>query len=183
MSRNRLRLPALLMAVPFLAAIGAGCAKEEPVGQPVVRRPIPKKAAEVASGRAAADNVAPAKVPDLPLYNSAGKRDPFTPFLKPPVKAAPAAEAPVGAPSLQNQDLGSFKYVGMIWSARGARGLVEDVEGKGYTVTVGSRLGRGGAIVTRITDKEIVVKESYTDYTGATVVRESPLKLKSAGGK
>lgn len=183
MRRNRLRLLALLIAIPVLAATFAGCAKEEPVGQPVVRKPIPKKTAEAVVAQVAADNAAPAKAPATALYNPEGKRDPFVPFIKPPAKSTPLAEVPAGPPTLLTQDLGAFKFVGLIWTARGVRGLVEDAEGRGYTVTVGSRLGRGGAVVTRINEKEIVVKESYQDYTGATIVRESPLKLKSAGGK
>jgi Tfp pilus assembly protein PilP len=183
MRRNRLRLPALLAAAPLLAAVWlVGCAKEEPVGQQVVKKPVAKKVADAQAAPPVADNTAKAKVAEVPAYDAAGRRDPFAPFLKPPVKA-PVAEVPVGPPSLLNQDLGAFRYVGMIWTARGVRGLVEDVEGKGYTVTVGSRLGHGSAVVTRITNKEIVVREEFKDYAGATVVRESPLKLKSAGGK
>ncbi len=182
MRRNNLRLLALLMALPILAAVWSGCAKEEPQNQPIVKKPVTKKVAEASAGPAAADNAVVAKAAEPVLYNPAGKRDPFTPFIKPP-KTMPSAELPVGPPSLQTQDIGSFKYVGMIWSPRAVRALVEDVEGRGYTVTVGSRLGRGGAVVTRISDKEIMVKEEFKDYTGATVVRESSLKLKSAGGK
>jgi Tfp pilus assembly protein PilP len=172
-----------MMAVPFLAGAYCGCAKEEPQNQPVVKKPIPKKVAEAAPGFVASDNTAVPKAIEVPLYNPVGKRDPFTPFIRPPVKTPVLAEVPAGPPSLQTQDIGAFKYVGMIWSPRAVRALVEDVEGRGYTVTVGSRLGRGGAIVTRINDKEITVKEEFKDYAGATVVRESSLKLKSAGGK
>ena len=183
MRGNLLRLLALLISIPFLAGGLSGCSQEEQPAQPVVHKPMPKKAAEAAVARTGADNAAPAKAPAPALYGAAGKRDPFVPFIKAPAKAAPTAQVPAGPPSLLTQDVGAFKYVGLIWSARGARGLVEDPEGKGYTVTVGSRLGRGGAQVIRITDKELVVREQYEDYTGATIVRESPLKLKSAGGK
>jgi Tfp pilus assembly protein PilP len=171
------------MAVPFLAASFTGCAKEEPPPQPIVRKPIPKKTAEAVVAQAATDNAAPVKAPVTSLYNPEGKRDPFVPFIKPAAKTAPTAEIPAGPPSLLTQDLGAFKYVGLIWTGRGVRGLIEDAEGRGYTVTVGSKLGRGSAVVIRINEKEIVVKEAYQDYTGATIVRESPLKLKSAGGK
>ncbi len=172
----------MMLTVPILAGGWSGCAKEEPQNQTVVKKPVSKKTAETTVGPAVADNAIVAKTSEPSLYSPAGKRDPFTPFIK-PLKAVSQAEIPAGPPSLQSQDAGSFKYVGMVWSPRGVRALIEDIEGRGYTVTVGSRLGRGGAIVTRITDKEIVVKEEFKDYTGATVVRESSLKLKSAGGK
>jgi type IV pilus assembly protein PilP len=185
MRRNLPRLLALLIAIPILGAGLVACSSEEPAGQAVVQKPVPRKSAEAAAPQAGADNAATAKAkaPEPALYNPAGKRDPFVPFIKPPAKALPVSQMPAGPPSLLTQDLGAFKFVGVIWTARGARALVEDPEGKGYTVTVGSRLGRGGALVTRITDKELVVREQYEDYTGATIVRESPLKLKSAGGK
>ena len=182
MRRKCLRLLALTMSIPFLAAAYYGCAKEEPANQPIVRKAIPKMAAEAAVARTVGDNTVVVSSADAPVYNPAGKRDPFMPFIRPPVKV-PVTEVPAGPPTLLTQDLGAFKYVGMIWTPRAVRGLVEDVEGKGYSVTVGSHLGRGGALVTRITDKEIVVKETSRDYAGAQVVRETSLKLKNAGGK
>ncbi|HEY3490993.1 MAG TPA: pilus assembly protein PilP [Candidatus Deferrimicrobiaceae bacterium] len=184
MRRNCLRLPALLMSIPFLVAAYSGCAKEENVAnQPIVRKAVPKKTAEAVAAHSGGDNTVAVKAAEAPAYNPAGKRDPFMPFLRPVVKVPVTVEVPTGPPTLLTQDLGAFKYVGMIWTPRAVRGLVEDVDGKGYTVTVGSHLGRGGAVVTRINDKEIVVKESSRDYAGAEVVRETSLKLKSAGGK
>jgi Tfp pilus assembly protein PilP len=86
-------------------------------------------------------------------------------------------------PPLQRYDLGELKFVGVIWGPKGGYALVEDAEGKGYTVAVGTRIGRGGGIVTRITDGEVLVREEFRDYTGAKVVRESSMKLENAGGK
>jgi len=48
---------------------------------------------------------------------------------------------------------------------------------------VGTKIGRGGGTVTRVTDGEILVKEDFRDYTGGNVVRESSMKLQNAGGK
>ena len=72
--------------------------------------------------------------------------------------------------------------VGIIWSLKAARALVEDSEGKGYTVAVGTKIGQNGGVVTRITDKEVFVREEFRDYMGKKVKRDSSLKLQTVGG-
>ncbi|RJP24686.1 MAG: hypothetical protein C4529_02270, partial [Deltaproteobacteria bacterium] len=86
-------------------------------------------------------------------------------------------------PPLQRYELAELKYVGLIWAKNGARALVEDGEGKGYSVLVGSRIGRMGGVVTRITEKEILVREEFIGTRGDKVFRENALQLTTAGGK
>lgn len=182
MKRLRSRCPlAVTLAALLMAFGGAGCSKEEPPPQPVVRRPVPKeaaKAAEATQPSEMAEVTAPAPVT---LYSPAGKRDPFVPFIKMEQKAVRTDLESL--PPLQRFDLGELKFVGVIWGPALTRALVEDGEGKGYTVTVGTRIGSSGGVVTRITDQEIVVKEVFRDYTGGKVERESFLTLDTAGGK
>jgi Tfp pilus assembly protein PilP len=170
----------LLLAIAPLAGGIAGCAKVEPPPQPVVKKVVPKEEAKTAEGVKPADAQA-AKPSATVFYNPAGKRDPFVPFLKVEQKSVGIGIDSV--PPLQRYDLGELKFVGVIWGPKGAYALVEDAEGKGYTVTVGTKIGRGGGTVTRVTDGEILVKEDFRDYTGGKVVRESSMKLQNAGGK
>ncbi|HLO10150.1 MAG TPA: pilus assembly protein PilP, partial [Desulfobacteria bacterium] len=86
-------------------------------------------------------------------------------------------------PPLQRYDLGELKFVGVIWTKKGVMGLVEDAEGKGYSVTVGTRIGRSGGVVSRITGKEIFVKEVFVGNRGEKIVKESGIQLTTAGGK
>lgn len=172
----------LAVAVVLLSAGFAGCAKEEAVVNQVVQKPVPKKVAPPPADAKPADNVTTVAA-RADGYDPTGKRDPFLPFLRPRPKAPPRPEQGEALSPLMQGDVREYRFVGVIWNPRGYRALVEDIEGKGYTVTVGSRLGRGGAVVTRITDKELALKEEFQDYSGATVVRESSLKLNSAGGK
>ncbi|TFG59383.1 MAG: hypothetical protein E4H29_04360, partial [Deltaproteobacteria bacterium] len=51
------------------------------------------------------------------------------------------------------------------------------------TLTVGTKIGQSGGVVTRITDKEVVVREEFRDYMGKKVKRDSSLKLQTVGGK
>jgi Tfp pilus assembly protein PilP len=169
----------LVAAVALLAGGVAGCAKDEPPPQPVVKKVVPKEQAKPSEGAKPADVQAAKPLPAF--YNPAGKRDPFLPFLKVDTRAARTGMEKV--PPLQRYDLGELKFVGVIWGPKGAYALVEDAEGKGYTVSVGTRIGRGGGTVARISDGEILVKEEFRDYTGAKVVRESSMKLENAGGK
>lgn len=182
MKRLRLRRLLAVPLVALLAAFGpAACSKEPPPGEPVVRKAVPKdaaKAAESAQAPAAAESKPPAPVA---LYDPAGKRDPFAPFLRVAQRTARADLE--GLPPLQRFDLGELKFVGVIWGPAVTRALVEDGEGKGYTVTVGTRIGNSGGVVTRITDTEIVVREVFRDYTGGKVRRESSLTLQTSGGK
>lgn len=179
-----MRRTARSISIPVIAlaaclALGmAGCSKEE-APAPVARKPIPKQAAKPAEPAAAS---APAKeAPVAALYNPAGKRDPFVPFIK--VLAKVSRGDVSSLPPLQRYDLGELKFVGVIWGAGLRKALVEDAEGKGYTVGVGMKIGSTGGVVTRITEEEIVVRETFRDYMGGKVQRESSLKLQTGGGK
>ncbi len=176
---GRVALSVLGLAV--LAALGAGgCAKEEKAPPPVVRKVVPKAVAKAAEAPGAAAE-ASAKATAEQMYNPKGKRDPFEPFLKTERKGAEAEMAAV--PPLQRYDINELRFVGVIWTAKGARALVEDIEGKGYSVTVGTKIGRSGGVVTRITDGQLFVGEVSREPTGAKVMREISLKLQIPGGQ
>jgi len=169
----------IVLAVAVLFAMAAGgCGKEESAPPQVVKKTVTK---ETSKAEEAALHAAVVQAPPVVLYSPAGKRDPFVPFLKVEEKTARAGLD--SFPPLQRYELGELRFVGVIWGSDVTRALVEDVEGKGYTVTVGMKIGRGGGVVTRITDGEIFVREEFQDYAGAKVARESSLKLQTGGGK
>lgn len=157
----------------------AGCSKEE-APAPAVRTPAPKAEAKAAEPTAPAPE--PVREPPVVrLYDPVGKRDPFVPFIKVVAKAVRGDLSSL--PPLQRYDLGELKFVGVIWGAGLRKALVEDAEGKGYTVGVGTKIGSSGGVVTRITEDEIVVRESFRDYMGGKIERESSLKLQTGGEK
>jgi len=182
MRRIERSISTIVIAFAICMALGlAGCTKEE-APAPVVRKPLPKEAAKAAEPAGAATVAEPAKnAPVVTLYNPAGKRDPFVPFIKVMAKAVRGDLSSL--PPLQRYDLGELKFVGVIWGAGLRKALVEDAEGKGYTVGVGMKIGSSGGVVTRITEEEIVVREAFRDYTGGKIERESSLKLQTGGGK
>lgn len=170
----------IVLAFAFLVPLmAAGCAKEESPPAPVVKKTVQQDAAKVDAAQPAA--AVEGKSAAVELYNPAGKRDPFLAFLRVEKKEARSNMSSV--PPLQRYELGELNFVGVIWGPDAARALVEDSEGKGYTVTVGVKIGREGGVVTRITENEIFVREEFRDYTGAKVERMNSLKLRTAGGK
>jgi len=177
---NKHPLRIVLAAALLFALLAGGCEKEAPAPAPVVNKTMPKEAAKAAE---AAQPVAVAveKPAPVAVYNPAGKRDPFVAFLK--VYKKDATPSTGSLPPLQRYELGEFRLVGVIWGAKVSRALVENSEGKGFTLTVGTKIGRSGGVVTRITDKEVVVREEFRDYMGLKVKRESSLKLQTVGGK
>lgn len=176
-STARAFLPALALSV-LVALGGAGCSEKQPP-PPVVKKVVPKAVAKAAEAPSSAE--AAAKPPVEVRYDPKGKRDPFEPFIRLDRKASATDLAAV--PPLQRYDIGELKFVGVIWTAKGARALVEDFAAKGYTVTVGTKIGRGGGVVTRITDGQLFIGEVSREPTGARVVREISLKLQTAGGQ
>lgn len=174
------RIALSVLGLAALIALGAaGCAEKEKPPQPVVRKVVPKAVAKAAEAAPAA--AASAKAEAEERYNPKGKRDPFEPFIKTDRKASKAELAAI--PPLQRYDISELKFVGVIWTAKGARALVEDIEGKGYSVTVGTKIGRSGGVVTRITDGQLFVGEVSREPMGARVVREISLKLQIPGGQ
>ncbi|HEU5360346.1 MAG TPA: pilus assembly protein PilP [Candidatus Deferrimicrobiaceae bacterium] len=168
----------LAMAL-FLALVAGGCEKEEPPPL-VVKKAVPKEAAK-GPGPPQPAAAAEAKPSPAAVYDPAGKRDPFTTFLRVEKKEDRSDRASL--PPLQRVELGELRFVGVIWDSDRTRALVEDSEGKGYTVMIGTKIGREGGVVTKITNEEIFVREQFRDYTGAKVERENSLKLQTGGGK
>ncbi len=166
-----------LSAVLLMAFAGGGCGSKEPARTPVVKKAVPKGAVKAAVQRSAP---APGVQRTTASYDPTGKRDPFVPFIK-VAKAKKVLPSLETLPPLQRYELGELRFVGVIWGPHTARALVEDGAGKGYTVTVGTKIGRNGGVVSRITENEIVVREQFRDYTGAKVARVSSLKLHTGG--
>ena len=175
------------LAVGILAAVtlfagGYGCSKEPAAPQPVVKRQAPKPEAKAPAAPATEAQAQAKKSEQAALYDPRGKRDPFVSFIKVEERRKAGIDT-ASLPPLQRYDLGELKFVGVIWTKKGARGLVEDAEGKGYSVTVGTRIGRSGGVVSRITGKEILVREEFVGNRGEKIVRESGIQLTTAGGK
>jgi type IV pilus assembly protein PilP len=108
-----------------------------------------------------------------PVYNPAGRRDPFRPFTLDIRREVHAQLTP-----LQRYELGQLTVVGTVWELSPPRGMVEDGVGMGYIVTLGTPIGRNGGVVTAIEPERIIVEERVLDFYGKEqvnrVVMETP---------
>ncbi len=144
---------------------------------------------------------ATAKVKDLQLrldnllspiayhYDSAGKPDPFQPFLKSyfNLKAYKAKRAKKPGPKkrtinctspLACMDLGQLTLVAVISESNGTRiAMAQDAAGKGYILTEGTRIGfRNGKVIQILPDK-VVVAEEGEDLRGRPITIKRALLL------
>ena len=168
------------LVVVSIVAGGYGCSKEPAPPQQVVRKQAPKPEAKPPAAPAAETQ---AKKPEpAALYDPRGRRDPFVSFIRVEDRKKSSDDAAL-LPPLQRYELGELKFVGVLWTKKGAVGLVEDAQGKGYSVREGMRIGRSGGVVSRITEKEILVREQFVGNRGEKIVRETGIQLTTAGGK
>lgn len=172
------RVIVVILAVSVLLGGSAGCSKDAQSPGPMVQKMAPRAEA-VPPPKAAVAETKPGPAP-APLYDPAGRRDPFVSFIKSETEKLKVDLKAL--PPLQRYELGELKYVGVIWQKKGPMALVEDAEGKGYSVRVGTRIGHNDGVVTRITDSEITVREEIPGYRGKKVSRERTLQLTTAGG-
>ncbi|RJP19652.1 MAG: hypothetical protein C4529_11130, partial [Deltaproteobacteria bacterium] len=108
MAFRRIVLP---FAGIILLAVVAGCSREAPAPAPVVKKMAPMQSAPPAAAKAAEGEKKPAPVM---VYSSAGKRDPFIPFIKAETKQLRSDLSLL--PPLQRYELAELKYVGLIWA-------------------------------------------------------------------
>ena len=70
-----------------------------------------------------------------------------------------------------------FELVGVVTGSGIKKAMVQDLTGKGYFIQVGTRIGKMGGKVTRITAKEVVVEEPFQDFLGRRSSRVITLKI------
>ena len=106
-------------------------------------------------------------------YNPIGKRDPFRSFLN-----FEAAEGPgPGTLPTQKYDFDQDTLAGIIWGVDRPRALVEDPDGMGHVLEVGTYIGKNWGKVTLVTSKEVIVTEEYQTLDGELVVNNHSLTL------
>ena len=111
------------------------------------------------------------------VYNPIGKRDPFRSFLS----FGTRTEETTPRTPLQKYEIDQYLLVGIIWGVDRPRALVEDPEGIGHVMEIGTYIGRNWGKVTQITAGEVVVTEEYQTLDGELVV--NPIKMTLATGE
>lgn len=112
------------------------------------------------------------------VYNPIGKRDPFRSFLS----FGSRAEDTAPRTPMQKYEIDQYRLVGIVWGINRPRALVEDPEGVGHVMEMGTYVGRNWGKVTQISDNEVVVTEEYKTIDGELVVNPIKMKLVTDGG-
>jgi len=129
----------------------------------------PKAAGAAAAGTGAQAAPPPAKGVYGPYsYQAAGKPDPFRPFietdpalLKKRQEEQSKKASPQGRPfsPLQQEDLWSFRLVGIAGDQDNAAAIVENKNKKFYPLFVGTYIGLNGGRVASIQPDRVIVEE------------------------
>ena len=166
----RPKLKTLLpIAAAALAVFAVGC-EDEPVAQngaPGTPTAVPAAAPPPAA--AAPKAMAPG-APEW-RYNPVGKRDPFRNYLADLRQSIKNNTQKSNKQPTEEFELAQYKLSGLITGTSQPKAMVEDPKGVGYTLRVGSRLGRNGGRITRISATGIIVVEEYRDPTSGKRIK------------
>lgn len=177
--------PGLRFAWLWIAAallVAPACEDEAPTGQDEDAEAAERMAAAAArkAARKAKEEAeaAAAEAPKLEyVYNPVARRDPFRSSLADEVQRTPPPLP------LAQYDLDQYKVVAVIWGTDTPVAMVEDPEGNGHFLKVGTIIGRNLGRVSRITEQSVVVAEEYRDFTGQLMVNEIVLNLQDVTEK
>lgn len=110
---------------------------------------------------------------ERPAYNPEGRRDPFRPFIaRATVKKRREPLTP-----LERYSLSQLRLVAIVWGVDGAVAMVEDPEGKGYSIRVGTPIGNRNGRVKEILKDRVIVEERFLDAFGRQQKEEVVLEL------
>lgn len=110
------------------------------------------------------------------VYDPTGKRDPFLQFDLTPKIALIGELSP-----LQRFSLGQLKLTAVLMDkAAEPKAIVEDSNGKGYTVVPGTLIGNSRGVVIGIEQDKVKVLETSVDFAGNERQNVSELKLNNS---
>ncbi len=176
MNRGKIVFISLLLA---FAIVVVGCGRKEEVGKKpakVVKKVVKKKVKKTKVKSAEARGEV-----EFQGYTAVTLRDPFVPFIR--EKVIPLKKRRAALTPLERYDLGELRLVGILVKGKERYGLIEDSEGKGYTVRVGMRIGKNSGTIVKITNDSLIIEEEFLDISGKRVKKEKRLTLPKPGGE
>jgi len=172
MRLNKPRSSCLLVLALLFAASGAEASSQEGV----YKSTLPPKPKAVESQ---AVSEAPAKSGEKNfVYNPAGKPDPFKSFI---LEQEEMAEKVKRKPRtyLETLDLSQLELIAIVTGPQGNYAMVRDSKGVGHVIIKGTAVGTNGGVVDRISDREVIIREEFRDFRGATQFKDVAKKLPS----
>ncbi len=110
------------------------------------------------------------------VYDPTGKPDPFKPFISPATIREELARIGRLTP-LQRLEISQLTLVGIVWTDRTAKAVIQDASGKGYIVAKGTLVGRKGGYVKKVLKNKVVIEEESKDFMGRVKLREVEIVL------
>ena len=150
-----------------------------PAAVPMPTGPVGVPAPAASAGEAVAKgSMAPVPDDDRP-FDPTGRRDPF----RPPRASAVTRTGEPPTP-LQRYEIGQLKLVAIIYDTTQPRAVVEDDQGLGYIVRVGTAIGANGGRVRDIERGRVLIEEDSVDFYGESHLSNVVMELRTAeGGK
>ena len=109
------------------------------------------------------------------IYDPEGKRDPFLAFDFSPSQNLD------GRTELEQFEIGQLRLTATLEGLGEPKAIVESSTGKGFTVTVGTRIGPNNGEVVQILKDRLIIVESETDFTGETKMNTIEMLLRLPG--
>jgi len=103
-----------------------------------------------------------------------GYGNPFAPFFK----EKPKEKARRPLTPLERCSLKELRLTGIVKKGRRRWALIEDPSGKGYLVSVGTKIGQNKGYIAKIGEDYILVKEKVTDFLGNEIIKKVVIKLR-----
>ncbi|MBW2712507.1 MAG: pilus assembly protein PilP [Deltaproteobacteria bacterium] len=113
------------------------------------------------------------------LYDPDAHRDPFRSFVVETLaqKATQQSRGP-----LEYFDLSQLKLVAVIVSQENPHALVYDPSGKGYIVSVGTKIGKRQGHIVEMSQSSMTVQETQEDVYGDMTARNIEMKIRHSKG-
>jgi len=164
---------AALLVAGTVAVTPSWADKKAPAEQAI---PTPKAPAAAAAPMPAAKPIAALPDDDRP-FDPTGRRDPFRP---PRATAVTRTGEPISP--LQRYEIGQLKLVAIIYDTTQPRAVVEDDQGLGYIVRVGTAIGANGGRVRDIERGRVLIEEDSVDFYGESHLSNVVMELRTAEG-
>ena len=108
-------------------------------------------------------------------YSSSGKRDPFVRY---DANANIKQDEIKPDSPLEQIDISKLKLTAIISSGENPKAVIEDINGKGFFVEKGAKIGINNGVITDILQDKIIITETQTDFTGQKKIRTLEMTLR-----
>jgi len=157
----------LFLLVLGAAAMCTSCLdSEDDESYRVVRRSSKKSRAKAQNAKALAQAAKDKET--VFSYSPIGKRDPFKSYISVLIKDPGASKLNQVSPT-EEYELDQYQLTGLLSGTSQPRALVSDPKGAGHVIKIGTRLGRNGGRVTRISNNTVEVIEEFRAPTGERI--------------